>query len=72
MTDESHTIQVKIDAQNYTGSYTVEQGLVTVCYSQRKKTTQLGGSILESLVPILLDELVREEQAGMSRSMLKS
>ena len=57
------TIQMKIEGQIYTGSYTLEQGLVTVWYGQGKKTTQLGGSTLESLAGILLGELVGEEQA---------
>ncbi len=57
------TIQKKIEGQIYTGSYILEQGLVTVWYGLGKKTTQLGGSTLESMAGILLGELVREEQA---------
>ena len=46
------------DGKTYTGSYTVESGVVTVTSSYGSKATQLGRTQAEQLARLMLRELV--------------
>jgi hypothetical protein len=49
------------------GSYTVEDGMVTVVYRGRKKSTQVGGSPRDSIARMVLRELV-DDPEGLGTS----
>jgi len=59
-------IAIVRDGNPYTGSYTVEKGLVTVTGIGGTKTTQLGGSEPKALAEMLLSEIVAEHKAKMN------
>ena len=55
------TVRIDHEGKTYTGSYTVEGGMITVSYGDLRKTTQLGGSASHptSLARLLLWEMVK-------------
>jgi hypothetical protein len=62
-----HTdIAIVRDGTPYTGSYTVEKGLLTVTGISGTKTTQLDGSERKRLAEMLLSEIVAEHKAKMN------
>jgi hypothetical protein len=57
------------DDKTYTGSYTVEKGLVTVTGFGGTKTTQIGGANPKQLAEMLLSELVAEHEAKVNPNL---
>jgi hypothetical protein len=59
MGDEHFDVRVMRGAREHVGSYTVEDGIVTVFYQDQNRATQLGGSSPDVVARILLSEMVR-------------
>jgi hypothetical protein len=54
-------VEIEFEGKTYTGSYTVEQGMITVSNLYGRKVTQVGSSSPASLARIMLAEIVRED-----------
>ena len=62
MSSQRFDIEIEDFGQQHRGTYTVNQGVVTVEYGGRTKSTQVGGSPPATLARVLLGELVVEAQ----------
>lgn len=62
---QPRTILLERDGKNYSGSYTIQERMITVKYGGRQKATQLGGSASspDSQARIVLGEMITESQA---------
>ena len=60
-------IAIVRDGTPYTGSYTIEKGLLTVLGIDGTKATQLGNTPPKRLAEMLLSELVGEHEARMKQ-----
>ena len=54
-------VMIELDGRIYSGSYSVDDGLIRVAYDFRRKTTRLGRTPPLILAKILLAELVRAQ-----------
>jgi hypothetical protein len=61
MIDKYKTIKIDINGTKHTATYILQNGMVTVKYAQKQKTTQIGGSDPEVLVRLLLSEIIKEK-----------
>ena len=61
---QPRTVQLELAGKNYTGSYTILEGKITVKYGGRQKATQLGASASspDSLARTVLGEMIAESQ----------
>ena len=53
-----YEITIEHNGKPYTGSYTVQSGIVTVDSMYGRKSTQVGGSDAERIARLMLGELV--------------
>lgn len=56
-------ISVEVGGKTYHGSYTVEQGMITVHSAGGMKTTQVGSMPVDVLARMLLHELIGQGKA---------
>ena len=63
---QPRTVQLELAGKNYTGSYTILEGKITVKDGGRQKATQLGGSASspDSLARTVLGEMIAEAARG--------
>jgi len=61
---QSRTVRIEHLGKTHTGSYKIEQSMITVRYGGRQKTAHLGGSAAnpDSLARTVLGELVTESE----------
>ncbi|SCY30946.1 hypothetical protein SAMN05216308_10797 [Nitrosospira sp. Nsp13] len=55
-----YSVELERDGVLYSGTYTIERGLITVTYEFIPNTTQLGNQVLahEALAKVLLGEIL--------------
>ncbi len=56
-------VSIEVNGKVYTGTYTVDAGMISVSSAMGIKKTQVGGSSPGNLAQLMLGELVREGKA---------
>ena len=54
----SGTVEIEKDGKTISATYTVWKGVVTVEYAESSKSTQVGGSPVDTVASLLLREMV--------------
>ena len=58
-----HSIHVKLEGRNYSGTFKIDRNIMTVTTPYGKKTVQVDKTQHAALAQRLLEELVQQEKA---------